>query len=131
VTWAAAFLISHYDLDFYVIAPAAAAPMNRRIAEKVAQSLELSLFTSATLFQAIMNHTCSTFAGRFRLAAFLSAFTSVLWIVRLSPSIIGKRNPNHGWTAFETITLIGTLWHAYQATVLPSVEQDVVDEEEE
>jgi hypothetical protein len=79
----------------------------------------------------MMNHRCSTFAGRFRLAAFLSAFTSVLWVVRLSPIIVGKRNPTHGWTTLETITLIGNIWSAYQAAVLPSVEQDVVDEEEE
>lgn len=129
--WLGAFVTSRFNFNFYIVAPAAADPIKRGTAQIVLSSLEFSLLISGTLFQMTMNRRNSTFAGRFSSAMLLWTFTSLLWVVRLSSSVVGKRNPTYGWTAMECFALIVSLGYAYQAVVLPAVEQEVLDEEEE
>ncbi|GHJ86003.1 hypothetical protein NliqN6_2405 [Naganishia liquefaciens] len=131
LVWIGVILISILDVNFYIIAPATMEPVKGKTIRIIVSSLEFSLLTCGILFQMIMNQRCSTFAGRTRSAAVIWAFTSLLWVVRLSPYLIGKRNPTYSFRATESITLILDLCYAYQALTLPVVEQKPWDEEEE
>jgi hypothetical protein len=119
-------------LNRYIVAPSAPhLPHTRGSLETTLFNLAFGLKLSGNLFQIIMNRKSSTFAGRYRTAEFLSAFLSLLWIARLSTHIVGKRNPVYSLTSVECFELFVELAKAYQAFVLPKVNQEVIDEENE
>jgi hypothetical protein len=117
-------------LNRYLISPIASNPSQK------SGNLEIALFDltfglqlSGNLFQIRMNRKSSTFAGRYRVAEILSASLSLLWVVRLSTRVVGKRNPTYSLTVLDCLDLIVELVKAYQAFVLPRVEQEAADEE--
>jgi predicted Co/Zn/Cd cation transporter (cation efflux family) len=124
--------MSLFSLNRYVVSPTAPHPSrNGSHLESVLLNLTFGLQLSGNLFQILMNSKSSTFAGRYRLAEVLSASMSLLWVIRLSTHFVGKRNPTYSLTVVECFELAIELVKAYQAFVLPRVEQEVVDEEEE
>lgn len=124
--------MSHFSLNGYVVSPTALHP-SRDIGnlESFLFNLTFGLQLSSNVFQILMNSKSSTFAGRYRVAEVLSASMSLLWVIRLSTRIIGKRNPTYSLTVLECLSLVFELVKAYQAFVLPRVEQEVADEDDE
>lgn len=124
------YVISHFRLNRYLISPIASNPSHESGNLEVALfDLTFGLQLSGNLFQILMNRKSSTFAGRYRVAEILSASLSLLWVVRLSTHVVGKRNPTYSLTMLDCLDLIVELVKAYQAFVFPRVEQEAADEE--